>query len=90
MKTSGFVVAVFWAMLVGCCAFTVAYGYEWFSRGQLRICLPEDVMPPPFGKYRSPENPDDMKLPRYWCAYKYQQAKLATSSGAELTTLTKI
>ena len=77
MKTSGFVVAVFWAMLFGCCAFTVAYGYEWFSRGQLKICLPEDIMPPPFGKYRSPENPDDMKSPRYWCAYKYQQAKLA-------------
>jgi hypothetical protein len=53
------------ASLIG--IFVIEVGDDWYVNGHLRICLPEDVTPPPLGHYSPPASAAEMNTPAYWC-----------------------
>ncbi|ACB93728.1 hypothetical protein [Beijerinckia indica] len=68
-KTSGLAILAGWALVTIMAAFLVTAGWDWYHYGHLRLCLPEDSLGAPYGRYDPPANPQELRTPRYWCAY---------------------
>jgi len=81
-RGSGYGIAIGWGVVVLLTVFFVETGLDWYDNGHLRLCLPEDVLEPPFGHYRKPQTKEDEEKPEYWCK-KWEEANSATAFPKE-------
>jgi hypothetical protein len=81
-RTHGIVVLFGWCIVALMAIFYVVVGQEWYKNGYLRLCLPEDTLEFPYGHYRPPANPDDIKKPAYWCKLAEMRAEQSTNSNS--------
>lgn len=69
-KATGTVVLTAWAILAFIAGAFIYVGQDWYENGHLRLCLPEDSLPPPLGHFRPPATPSAILTPPYWCALR--------------------
>ena len=76
-----FVVLVWIAALLAS-SFAILFGYDWFTNGNLRICLPSDALAYPDGNLNSPSHADSQKG-ILWCHEAYGRAEQRRATALE-------